>query len=192
MTLIGLFARAVEYKKPIAFPHRSIKDIATNNEIPIPLDEIFQIAALLQMAESHGIEVRFDDPKRFRIGGWEYFHHGAGRVAHRPFHLTQTFADTAIGSDAVKCLMLSLHALALIEKVQYHLSGREISVAAQIRIEKDWEWHCRYILIPQATEPEDFDLTFDQILRKISKSLPSEKRFLLFVMKRPYRTPRQT
>lgn len=178
MTLIGLFARAQEYNKPLILPKMSLKDIKSDTEIPISFSEIFQEEPLIQVAAKHGIELRLEDPARFRIGGWDYFHYGAGRVAHRAYHLAETFPDTAIVSDVVKSLVPTRRVAELVERVQRQLLQEDISLSVQLRVEKDWVWHCKYNLAPQVTEPEDFDLTFDQILGKIARSLPSERRVL--------------
>jgi hypothetical protein len=54
-----------------------------------------------------------------------------------------------------------------------------IEVVAQFRIEADWDRHCETTLDVLLTEPEDYHLTFDQIVAKIVRTLPHAKKILV-------------
>lgn len=180
LALLGLFVRAFELRRPIILPEMSVKDIASYTEYPLNFSEVFDIGRIFEFAKRHRIEVLTDNAADLPTGGWEYFGVGAGRVGQCATRPNEINTQSELVMDFMNSLVPSGRLTRLLERLKSEIFGTHgVGLASQFRIESDWLKHSEQHLKNRIKGPEDYYLPYDRIVRKIAKTMPSEKRILV-------------
>ncbi len=179
--LLGLITDAYKKKLPILLPKMTIKDHVAGIDTLVPIGEVFDLVPLFDLCKKYRITVIEGNADDFPSDpSGSYFGKGAtdcGQCVLR--EITDSVLANLV-ADYFRCLTPvvknSYIMKNLIEDVFTH---NGIEVVAQFRIETDWLKHCDYTLQHELTDPEDYNLTFDQIVAKIVRTLPTVKKLLV-------------
>jgi hypothetical protein len=180
LTLLGLFLVALENKLALVLPAMGVKDLVAKTDTPVPLSDVFDISLLKSVASRHGISLSSKDPDSFQTSGWEYFFQGAGRCGYEALNPTRPDAFTPMALDFLTNLVPVKRLTDLAKSLGDEIFGRlGVCLAAQYRIESDWETYSAGTLKPTSNGPEDYLISFDCITAKIANTFAGIKHVLV-------------
>ncbi|HET6305569.1 MAG TPA: hypothetical protein VFG12_00180 [Rhodopila sp.] len=186
MALIGLILSGIRDRMPINLPYIYNKDLRTEAEHLVRVEDVFDLDAIRDFASRHGVTVHAECPCGER-GGWDYFR------AFNDFFATAGDRDslqTALG--AVLCLKprIALHP-AFLTLRNFVFNALGIDTVVQLRIETDWRHHVATRLRPIVGDSEDNDIGFQQILAKVRNTFPDVKMLYVTADEQDLPAPRQ-
>lgn len=176
LTLLGLFKVAHERGCALTLPNISIMDQVAKTREALPFEHVFDAAKIKSFAQRHGIQVVQSDPTKFAKGGWEYFGRGTGSIGSY-FNLLRQDPGYAFPVEFIKCLVPQIRESFLLHRLIDEVFGRQgIAVAAQFRIEADWQTYTEGTLRPKHGDREDFLPPAERIVEKIVNTFPGTRR----------------
>jgi tetratricopeptide (TPR) repeat protein len=179
--LLGLITDAYEKKRPILLPKMIIKDHVADTYTPVSIGEVFDLAPLFDLLKKYRITVIEGNADDFPSDiSWPYFSKGATKCAQCVKGEIKDSVLAGLVADYFRCLTPVVKNSYIMKNLIEEVFTRNgIEVVAQFRIESDWLKHCEYNLQHTLTDPEDYNLTYDQIVAKIVRTLPTVKKILV-------------
>ncbi len=174
LALFGLFLRAFrEGPRRLVLPDFIQFDQISFNHIPVPISHAFQLDELRTFAARHEIEI-VDIPACGDQGGWDHFHYGNSYI---PFAaLSEQLSPECFPCDFFRSLIPTIKDSDLLRKVSDAAFGaRDIGVVAQLRIERDWEFHNEHRLRPVVSNVEDNTPSFKDIIHKLRNTIGADE-----------------
>lgn len=179
--LLGLIAEAYALQRPILLPKWTINDHVAASRTQVPMHQVFDPSPFFDLCKKYGITVLDGsvDDLPIDIQG-EYFAKGATKCGQCVNGEIDDPILANLIADYFRCLTpLVKNSYLLKNLIEDIFTRNGIEVVAQFRIESDWLRHCDYTLQHELTEPEDYHLSFDQIVAKIVRTLPDVKKILV-------------
>jgi hypothetical protein len=172
MALLGLFLKAYETKSSVSLPDIRVMDQINKIYKAVPLGNVFDEAAIRSFATRWAIEIVDDRPEGLPHEYDRFFQTTEWVFENMPFP-----SRHKILPDIVRDFLSSLRALIrdsqLFQQIRKSVQlDKGVFVAAQFRIEKDWERHTIDYLRPRIPDPEDCLLSYDAIVEKILATFP--------------------
>ena len=173
LALYGLFLKAYrEGPRRVVLPDVILFDQVTFNHLQIPIERAFQLDPLRNFAARHGVEIAPTPPCGDR-GGWDYFHYGNNSIPRAA--LLHDLGQESFTCDFFRTLVPNLRGSATLRRISnVALRQLNIRLVAQMRIEKDWDFHTVHRLRPVVGDSEDNALSFWEIIAKIKGTFPDE------------------
>lgn len=171
IALIGLFLAAYETGASVVLPKLTLMDQTNNIYRPIPFGSIFEEARLRVFAKKWSISLTDAVPTEVLDGAhyfWKCMHYFESDTLPPPDLRTHTFILDFIAS--LRPHIRRSAALEILKDLVF--KKHKIELAAQFRIERDWERHCRESLSIHLRGPEDYWQTYEQIVSKILRTMP--------------------
>jgi hypothetical protein len=191
LALLGLVLKACEAGQPIIVPALGVKDLVAKTDVPVPFRAVYDIEAMRAFAEKYGIKLIEGDVRPLPVGGWDCMSFGAQCCGRAALHPDQPDHLTSATFDFFRALRPVPRLQAIVDHLAKTLfNEHDIMVAAQFRIETDWEFHSAVTLRPTINEPEDFFLTYEQIVAKIAKTLACPTGILVICDEAAVATPK--
>jgi hypothetical protein len=170
MALIGLMLSGIGEKKAINLPYIYNKDLRTEQEFLVRLENVFDPVPIRDFAGRHGVTVQSACPSGQR-GGWDYFSAFHGFMSNPR---DRQALDTAFGAiNSLKPRIASHRAFLDLKNLVFGSLG--IDTVVQLRIESDWRDHFEHTLRPILGESEDNGIGFLKILSKVQNTFPDLK-----------------
>jgi hypothetical protein len=167
MALVGLILSGIRDRRPINLPYIYNKDLRTEQEYLVRLENVFDLNAIRDFAGQYGVTVHSACPSGER-GGWDYF------GAFRGFISTprdRQALQTALGAvNSLKPRIASHRTFLDLRNFVFGSLG--IDTVLQLRIESDWRDHVENGLRPIFGDSEDNGIGFLQILSKVKNTFP--------------------
>jgi len=175
LALLGLFKAAHESDCAVALPRMSILDQVEMSRRPVPFGAVFDLASITSFADRYGIRISEAGPSIKGPDGWHYF--AKGRQ-----YLNGYFSDRARDAayrfppDFFRSLVPLARGSYVLRKLHDDVYERlGVSVAAQFRIEADWQRHSERDLRGPLGGREDYLPHFERIVEKILNTLPDTR-----------------
>jgi hypothetical protein len=167
MALVGLILSGIRDRRPINLPYIYNKDLRTEQEYLVRLENVFDLSHIQDFAGQHGVTVHSACPSGER-GGWDYF--GA-------FH---GFISTPRDRQALQTALGAVNSLkpriatdrTFLDLKNFVFGSLGIDTVLQLRIESDWRDHVENGLRPILGDSEDNGIGFLQILSKVRNTFP--------------------
>jgi hypothetical protein len=175
MALLGLFIIAYETKAAISLPYIRVMDQVNKIYDAIPIAQVFDEIRIREFAARWAIDVVDCAPEDLPHGYDRFFWRTVDVFENMPFSSrNETLSDLALDFlGSLRSRVGDSQLFRQLRKLVFH--DREVLIAAQFRIERDWERHVVDNLRVKNLGPEDFLLSYDAIVGKIVSTFPDLK-----------------
>lgn len=173
LALFGLFLTAVrEGRRRISLPEFVLFHQASSGRDTVPLERAFELEPLRDFAKRHDIALSKSPPEGTEQQGWKCFLDGTHAIGHAA--LSDELGPDSFACDFCRALVPRIRESPLLRRVaDAAFAQRNIGLAVQLRIEKDWTVYAADALAQSAGCTEDNSPSFTAILAKIAATLPS-------------------
>jgi hypothetical protein len=168
MALVGLILSAIRDRRPVNLPYVYNKDLRTEQEHLVRLENVFDLDAIRDFAGRHGVPVHSACPSGER-GGWDYFGAFQAFISTPADRLA---LETALGAIRGLKPRIASHT-AFLDLKNFVFNSLGIDTVVQFRIESDWRGHFEHTLRPILGDSEDNGIGFLEILSKIRNTFPN-------------------
>jgi hypothetical protein len=170
MALIGLLLSGVSQRQAINLPYIYNKDLQTEQEYLVRLENVFELNRIRDFTRQHGVTVQSVCPSGQR-GGWDYF-----SAFHRFVASPEERATLQTTLSAIRHLKprIASHP-AFLGLRNFVFGSIGVDTVVQLRIESDWRDHFETALRPLLGESEHNGIGFLEILTKVKNTFPDIK-----------------
>lgn len=175
LALLGLFLFAHEAGCPVILPDIWVMDGTHKTRAIVPIARVFELDALSDFARTYGIDILKSGPRASEQQSWPYFGKGWQATIGHPIREV-ALATQGFIPDFIRSLVPIARSSFTVSQLTHTIFDRPVPVvAAQFRIEADWQQHSAKDLDPRLEGKEDYCISYDRILTKIHNSLPDAK-----------------
>lgn len=172
LALFGLFLKADrEGPRRLSLPDFALFDQVSSRHVCIPLQRAFKLDPLRDFASRHDIDLVETSPRGTEQVGWKLFHYATHAIQHAA--LLNELGPDSFACDFLRALVPEMRESELLSRVvDAALEQRNIRLAVQLRIEKDWLAYSARGLKQNVGRAEDNAPSLNEIFAKVARTLP--------------------